>query len=159
MENHEVAPISLEVYISARDSTGGTIDIVGTGWTQEFSVSSDSTTMITLPTNLAMANGSGLIRKQAVHITSNDIVSVYALNSRTVSADAAVVLPLTSLGNEYFVTAHREPDGGGPSLFSEFMIVAVEDNTQISINPSATTLDGKPAGIPYEVALDAGDVY
>ncbi len=176
MENHQVIEIIdgiyrftgefdvggkalLEVYISARDSTGGTIEIMGTGWTQEFLVSSDSTTRIILPTHLAMANSSGIIRKQAVHITSNDIVSVYALNSRSLSADVAVILPVTALGNEYFVTAHREPDGGGPSLFSEFIVVSVEDNTQISITPSVSTLEGKPAGVPFTITLDAGDVY
>ncbi|MCZ6693758.1 MAG: gliding motility-associated C-terminal domain-containing protein [Bacteroidetes bacterium] len=159
MENHEVIDIFLEVYISAKDSTRGTIEIAGTSWNQEFSVSSDSTTRIVLPTNLAMANGSGLINKQAIHISSNDIVSVYALNNRSRSADVAVILPVTALGKEYFVTAHRELDGGGPSRFSEFIVVGIEDNTQISITPTATSLDGKASGIPFDITLNAGDVY
>ncbi|MDA1121251.1 MAG: gliding motility-associated C-terminal domain-containing protein [Bacteroidetes bacterium] len=159
MENHEVNPVSLEVFISAQDSTSGLIEIPGFNWSREFNVARDSTTRIIVPTNLAMANGSGIIQSSGIHIQTENIVSVYALNSRTRSADVAVILPITALGKEYFVMAHREADGGGPSLFSEFLVVAAEDNTTIEIVPSANTTDGKPAGLAYTIILNAGQVY
>ena len=41
--------------------------------------------------------------KRAVHVTSNDPVTVYALNYLQYSSDATIVLPVQSIGKEYAI--------------------------------------------------------
>ena len=155
MENHETSEIRLEIYISAADSTNGVVTMPLTGWSQTFSVKDNSTVLVTVPTNTAMATGSGLIENKGIHIQTNDNVSVYALNSRSRSADASVILPTPALGRTYFASSYK---GTNSSRFSELMVVAVEDNTQVEISPTKTTTDGHSAGSTYSVSLDSGQL-
>ena len=157
MQNNDTPPNSttLKVYISSVDSTGGKIEIPLAGWAQDFSVDENSTTLITVPLNLGMALGSGLKENKGIHITAASDITVYALNSRQASADATVVLPTPALGKNYYVMSYM---GTLPSLFSEFMMVATEDNTQVEIMPSAITNDGHAAGTAYTVTLAAGQL-
>ena len=159
MENHETSRIDLEVFISATDSTGGELKVPGTSFIRNFSVKKDSTVQITIPSDVAMATGSEFAQQKGVHVSSELPVSVFALNKRSRSADATVVLPTVSLGKEYYATAHAEPADGGPSLASEILIVAVTDDTEIEITPSATTLNGKAALDTFKIVLDQGEVY
>jgi len=155
MENHQTSEIKLEIYISARDSTGGVVSIPLADWSQEFSVNENATTLVTVPTDIAMAQGSGLVENKGIHIQTEDIVSVYALNSRRLSADATVVLPTPALGKTYYATSYK---GFNPSRFSELMVVAVEDNTEVEVKPTQITTDGHNAGVAYTVSLDSGQV-
>ncbi len=157
MENNAslAQPVELKVYISAVDSTGGKIEIPGTNWSKDFSVLSNSTTMIVIPTNLGMALGSGSKENKGIHITAGANITVYALNSRQVSADASVILPMPALGKTYYISSYL---GTPPSMFSEFLIVSAEDNTEVEITPVASTNDGHVAGLPYKVTLALGQV-
>lgn len=156
MENREQnGDIVLEIYISATDSTGGIVSLPLANWSQEFTVNDNSTVLVTVPTDLGMAEGSGNIQNMGIHIQSNDNVSVYALNSVRVSADATVVLPTPALGRTYYVSSYH---GGSNWSDSEFLLVAVEDNSQIQISPTRTTRDGRSAGSTYIVELDSGEV-
>lgn len=156
MENREQnGEIFLQIYISAVDSTGGTVSLPLANWSQEFSVDDNSTVLVTVPTNLGMAEGSGNIENMGIHIQSNDNVSVYALNNVRLSADATVVLPTPALGRTYYVSSYY---GGNNWSDSEFLVVAVEDNSQIDITPTQNTRDGHSAGSTYTVSLDSGQV-
>ena len=135
MENHEQSVIELEVFISAQDSTGGTIEVPGRGWSQEFSVSDNTTSKVTIPLNTGMVRGSEVVGNQGIHLVSEGNVTVYALNKRQYSADAAVILPIEAIGKEYIVTSYI---GDGPSLYSEILIVGTENGTEIEITPSAS---------------------
>ena len=42
---------------------------------------------------------------------------------------------------------------------SEFIIVSIEDSTEISITPSVNTLRGKPANVPFSITLNKGETY
>lgn len=159
MENHEAAPIELEIFISSNDTTAGKVEIPYYNWVQNFFSYPGTTAKVTVPTSIAMNKGSGIIANRGIHITAENPVSVYALNKRNRSSDATVVLPTISLGKEYYTMAHMEADGGGPSLFSEILIVAIEDETELQITPNTSTIDGKPANIPFELILDQGQTY
>ncbi len=112
-----------------------------------------------------------LLRNKAVHLTSTDSVSVFALNFSEYTSDIAMIHPTASLGKEYFAMCYQpdiyncyvdivgpicllqvplhvnfvhEPYPIHPVLFngiypnSEFLIVATEDNTTVTITPSST---------------------
>ena len=42
---------------------------------------------------------------------------------------------------------------------SEFIIVSIEDSTEISITPSVNTFSGKPANVTFTITLNKGETY
>jgi len=156
-------PVILELYISADDTTSGvvTIPTQGAFTPITFEVFPNSTRKILIPTALAMASGSNQIENKGVHIETDKNVSVYAMNKRQYSADMTVVLPTYSLGNNYFVLSHWE-DGNrnnNANSDSEFLVVAITDDTEVEINPSVQTISGNPAKVPFRVTLQKGQIY
>ncbi|WP_245889448.1 PKD domain-containing protein [Cecembia rubra] len=109
----------------------------------------------------------GIVESKGVYVQSSGNVSVYAFNERARSADGTVVLPIPSLGKDYFVVSHFEtmtaPTGLPyfPNVNDEslFLIVGVEDNTRIEVVPSAFTLNGNAANTPFYINLNAGQSY
>lgn len=159
MENHETSQIDLEIYISATDTTSGIVEMPFYNWTSSFVTYPGITAKVTVPTSFAMNRGSGSITNKGIHITAENNVSVYALNKRSFSSDATVVLPSITLGKEYIAMAHMESNGGGPSLYAEILIVAISDQTELNIIPSELTTDGNPANVPFQITLNEGQTY
>ena len=156
-------PIQLEIYISSKDSTTGFLEIPQNPAfpIQEFVIIPDVATQISIPTSIAMAEGFGNIESKGIHIHTEGKVSVYAMNKRQYSADISVILPTISLGKNYLVTAHWEEGNrnNGDNSDSEFLVVAIADNTTVEIIPSVNAQGGKTAGVPFRVELHRGDVY
>ncbi|MCK5105098.1 MAG: hypothetical protein KAR17_19880, partial [Cyclobacteriaceae bacterium] len=159
MENHETSQIDLEIFISAADTTEGKVEMPYYNWSTPFVTYPGITAKVTVPTSYAMNRGSGLIVNKGIHISAENNVSVYALNKRSFSSDATVILPSISLGKEYMAMAHMESNGGGPSLFSEILIVAISDQTELQITPSVLTTDGNLANLPFQITLNEGQTY
>ena len=159
MENHETSQIDLEIFISAADTTEGKVEMPYYNWSVSFITYPGITAKVTVPTNYAMNRGSGTIANKGIHVTAENNVSVYALNKRSFSSDATVILPSISLGKEYITMAHMEPNGGGPSLYSEILIVGISDQTELNITPSVLTTDGNLADFPFQITLDEGQTY
>lgn len=101
------------------------------------------------------------IVQQSFHITSNDDITVYALNQAVTTSDAFLVLPTDVLGKNYFIMAYNS-DG---SVFlqstswtpSQFGIVATEDNTDVQIIPSSPT--HKSQLKVQNIKLNRGETY
>jgi len=90
------------------------------------------------------------------------------VNRKIATFDAALALPNWAWGTEYRVSAYY--DGRNPMSsieyegFSEFMLVALDDSTDIQITPQADVIPlgnrpVKPKGIPYTLRLNRGEVY
>ena len=112
------------------------------------------------------AIGSGRAEQKAIRVTSDADISVYAFSNRRQSGDAAVILPVNSLGKDYIVSAYYEEPPAtdawaqfGFTSPSQMLIVATVDNTQIEITPKVTTMDGQQAGVTYTITLNTGDIY
>jgi gliding motility-associated-like protein len=156
MENLTNSGLSLDVYISSEYATSGTIDIPLSGWSTTFTVVPGTATKVILPITY-MASGSEVIAKEGIHLVSNDTVSVFAMNYRSASFDAAMVMPMGSIGDEYMVISY---EGYSTSSYpSQFLIVATADNTVVEITPSVTTKGGKTAKVPFTVTLNKGETY
>lgn len=91
----------------------------------------------------------------AVHITSDNPISVYGLNRRFQTTDTYLGLPINVLGYEYRVMSYHIVI----DLLPQFAIVATEDNTTVEITPSAETLSGFQKDETYTVTMNKGDVY
>ncbi len=103
-------------------------------------------------------------RKSAIHITSRtaNIVAYAHLYEGATSA-AAMLLPSTVWGKQYFVLTSRQ--NYSTNNYSAFQVVAKEDSTWVEISPSKPTLRGwlpgggtQPNG-SYLVKLNKGDCY
>jgi len=147
----------IDLFISSYVNTTGTVKMPLLGFTQNFTVTANTVTTITLPLT-AIHTGSEVVDNKSFLVETADTVAVYALNFEDATADAASILPTQSLGTQYRVHCYYGLSGFG-GLNSEFLIVATKDGTQVEITPSAATLGGQPAGVPFIVNLDSAETY
>ncbi|MGA1277953.1 MAG: IgGFc-binding protein [Candidatus Kapaibacteriota bacterium] len=96
------------------------------------------------------------------HLTSDKEVTVYALNQGSTTSDAFLVLPTDALGKDHYVLTYNSDRTGNvfsnSSTPSQFAIVATEDNTDITIFPSAPTSRRNSAS-PILTTLDQGESF
>ncbi|HEY3369627.1 MAG TPA: PKD domain-containing protein [Prolixibacteraceae bacterium] len=104
--------------------------------------------------------GSDFIENKGVHLVSDELVNIYALNYRTQSSDVAVIYPTISLGNEYYAMCYTPNPTSNAESNSEFLIVASQDNTTVKITPSVDTDQNRhKAMVEYSVLLQKGQSY
>ena len=153
------------VMISAKRACTGTIRSAANPNDHiDFSVGNNDVTLVTIPESWAYNEGNEEeIDRKAVVLTASDTVSVFMSNVASYSFDASFVLPVESLGSEYFIQTdvQSQSDNANSQLLEtgSFLIVAVEDDTEVEITPSVATLKGHGAGVPFVVSMSAGDTY
>ncbi len=175
---------SLYIYIVAEEPTSGEIrysDVNGKSYVKSF-VISDISNIYTFGIQsryfeLKGFNDNGfildnndktsqneVIAPQSFHITSQKDIGVYALEQAITTSEAFLALPTDVLGKEYFVVAYNSDgrSGGinsidGSSTPSQFVIVASEDNTEITITPKVPTR--RYGSMQQQITLKKGDVY
>lgn len=143
----------LKVFISSDVNASGTISVPGKGWSTNFNVSANNTTVLTVPTDVGHMTSSEVIEGKGIRITSNEDINVFAMNYSINTTDGSLILPVNAIGGDYYILTYN------PLFHSEFAIVAPENNTTVRIIPSVNTRNGKPAGVPFEVTLQRGQVY
>jgi hypothetical protein len=94
-----------------------------------------------------------------VQITSDADVTVYALNQAQFTSDAFLVLPTDALGLDHVVMAYPSSVSGPPNSNtpSQFSVTATQDNTTVTIIPSAATIRNRLD--TQVVALQRGESY
>ncbi|MCL2041914.1 MAG: IgGFc-binding protein, partial [Bacteroidales bacterium] len=81
------------------------------------------------------------VSNRSIRITSEEPVTVYALNQRGFSADATNILPVKALDVDYYQISYT------PFSVDAYAVVAIKDNTNLYHNKV------------WEETLDAGEVY
>ncbi len=157
MHNHETAgrTYDLKIFISADVNASGTVSVPGRGWSKNFTVSANSTTIISVPTDVGHVTIADAISNQGVHIISDNDINVFAMNYSLNTTDGSLILPVNALGSSYYILTYKPIQNNN----SGFSIVAVENNTTVRIIPSKATTGGHPAGVAYNVTLGQGQVY
>lgn len=173
MQNFDIsAASSLEIFLTSKERAEVEIFVYTDSRTINVTVEPGITHREVIRAGLNnpfAAEGSGNVERKAIRITSDVDISVYALNSRNKSADAAVILPFGTLGNQYYVSAYWEEYPAGDTFNSNnngqddspssFLIVAAANDTKIDITPSVDIRGGPNVGETFEVTLDQGDIY
>lgn len=109
--------------------------------------------------------GSETVEEKGLHLVSDQPMNVFAMNWSPSSADAAVIFPVDALGNEYYAMCYephvQEKPDGSPDIGknSEFVVVASEDNTKVTITPTKVTDKLRPANVPFSITLNKGELY
>lgn len=170
MENHRIIPNRIDqatIIISAEEDASGVIQYVNNNI--NFSIQAGEQFVYEFPNDGLdiIHRTSRQVENKGVYIFSNGNISVHAFNFRERSADGTVVLPLSSLGKDYWVTAHQENfapgvnSGSNMNFESTLLIVAVEDDTSIEITLSAQSVEPIPVppGSILTITLKKGESY
>jgi IgGFc binding protein/Bacterial Ig domain/Bacterial Ig-like domain (group 1) len=151
LPNYE-GPPELSLFITGDKSTSGKVKIPSLSFSKDFTVAPGNVTTVELPSEASEVGIQDGIGDKGIHVTAADEVSVYGLNRIPFTTDAFLGLPTDILGTDYVVPSW------GFGLGTEIGVLATEDGTTITVTPSAE-LAGRPAGQPYDVDLDAGEMY
>lgn len=146
------------VLITSKINTSGTIQITGLGTSQNFTVAANSVTSIELPDATEFL-GSEFIQETSVHVQSQGLISVYIHQFNQARSEATIVLPTSSISNEYFVMSYTGISSFIGRGVSEFLVVAVEDETEISYTLADRTQEGSAIGEMVNVQLQQGETY
>jgi hypothetical protein len=154
-DNGEVGTGELYLYMTGDTATTGQMNITGIGFDQAFTVSVDTITNVPIPVE-ALVTSNDLIENLGVHITTAQPVAVYGVNHEPYSTDSFLVYPVQTCGSEYYVISYETNIPSYPGSY--FSIVAMYDDTSISITPSLSS-GGHSSGIPYDITMNRCQTY
>jgi len=144
----------LELYITGSSDSKVSIEIDGLGFRREIKVAGGTVVNVKIDP-AAQVKGEEIAQRLAIHVVSDNPISVYGLNSRFQTTDTYLGLPVSVLGTEYRAIGYKFSEG----LLSQFAIIATEDETNVTITPTAYTSKRHAPGVPFNVKLRRGDVY
>ncbi len=98
---------------------------------------------------------------RSILITSNEDISVYALNNSLNSSDISAITPTERVPSNpiYYINTYRGDESLGKSNNSLFSVVALDDSCVINILPSCDSKNNLFKGIVYTRLLRKGQVY
>ncbi|MEM6379438.1 MAG: gliding motility-associated C-terminal domain-containing protein [Bacteroidota bacterium] len=158
MEHRDIGTNQMVAMITSKTNTTGTIRMPFQNWSTSFSVQANEVALINLP-QVAEVSGSERITGEGISIETNDPVSVYIHQYANFRSDASLVLPTEALGDEYYVLTYEGIQRQGTSYPSSFLVVAVEDDTEVSMRLSSNTLMNRSPGDEINITLRAGETY
>lgn len=165
---------SISIYVAAEAPTSGTItyfDRDGNEYVDEFRID-DISQIYKFALNhqnfdIISINNSGFEdvsnsdhlkpTKLSFHVETDEDVRVYANNQAVTTTDAMLIYPESTLSTQYYITSYYSDPGLGQGTPSQFVVLAVEDNTNIVINPSDEVQGVGQRRI--ETTLDRGESY
>jgi gliding motility-associated-like protein len=146
----------MAVYITSDVNTKGNVEIPGLNTIIPYTVTANAITTVTVPQGAYLGDDGKY--NTGIHITAEKPVVVYAHIYNMSISGATLVLPTPTLGKDY-VSINYTQISNEINSYSYFFIVAVEDNTEVDITPSADTKGGWLAGSINHVTLNKGQVY
>lgn len=154
----ETPTTEYRVYITSDQPATGIISSPLQGWSQNFTVTPGTSTLIVVPQNIGGNSDQNNVSNKALHVVTDQCVSVFLHNFENQTSDAAVVFPINSVGDDYIVSSYSSQVNPGNPSQPEFLIAATDGPTQVSITLPVST-QGHTAGVPYTISLDTGEVY
>lgn len=159
------APDFANIIVTANEDAQGTIEY--RGQTANFSLSAGQQYTLRVPSEDLdlLHRSSGITENKGIYISSTGKIAVHAYNERFRSADGSVILPVSALGTDYYITSHYETltanvnFNGNINDESTLLVVATEDDTEIEITPSVANIGGGAPGSPYTIRLNRGQSY
>lgn len=151
---------SLSIKVSAERACSGTVTNPRTNWSADFNVNAGQVTTVDIPYEQAYdEQASDTILDIGLHVVATDSISLFAFNYRETSMDASCIMPTHTLGCDYVVQCYAPNTINNDAMRSEFLVMALEDNTTVEIQLTADTKGGHHAGNLFYIVLDAGQCY
>ncbi len=155
MFNENLTIPTVTLFITGDIATTGTVSIPGLSFTRTFSVTPGTVTSVVLPSGTP-ASGADNIENKGVRVIADAEVTVYGLNQRANTTDAFLGLPVDILGTQYINLTYRNVNVVNGTQMG---IVATQNETQVTITPTALAGLGRVAGVPYSIILNQGQTY
>lgn len=152
---------TLVLYLSAEQAAQVTISVNGTSWSQTYNIPANTVIQtVEIPKNgtsdaRLLAEG---LSDRGIHIVSDVPIVAYAHQYGSASSGATMLMPVETYGNTYYSLNYTQITNATPA-YSWFFVIASQDNTVVEITPSRQTQGGRPAGIPFTVNLNKGQIY
>lgn len=156
--------LEISFIVVSHSSTNVTVTIENPNknWSSQIQVAPGETQYVKLPTAAEAYNEqSENVDTRGLHITSTGLISLYAANKGNNSYDATLVVPTPILSRKYMVQTYAQDRDA-----TEFAIVATQNNTQVYITPTDTTVNSSNTNtfshLPRElipVTLRKGQTY
>ena len=150
-------PTELKLTISAREACDVVIENTNTSFRQTRHVGDNSSTELVIAKANCYSSTAGTATYTALHVTATKDISLFAGNYRDKSFDATNVLPTAALLDDYLIQTYPPSDHEDNPQGSHFAIIAVEDNTVVDYNLTATST--KEAIGAHSVTLQKGQVW
>lgn len=144
-----------QLYITAEANAEVNVNIAEPAFTTTVNVAAGTLATINLPSSVDITSN-GVVQNKGIHITSDSPVTVYGMNQRNESTDAYLALPVDAIGNDYYVMGYTRDVSF--TLWAQMTIIATEDNTSVTITPTASG-GGFTAGSSGNVVLNEGEVF
>lgn len=150
----ESTKLHLELFFTGDKDAKVTIEIKSIGYKETIKINKGTVRSILINTLAQIRTSEVIEEKHALHITSDNPITVYGLTRRKQTTDSFMGLPTNVIGKNYRVICYNVA-----VKLSEFAIVATEDSTIVKITPSVETQMGRLPGETFEIKLNKGDVY
>lgn len=148
---------TMTLYMTSDVATTYTISIYNGATLTTGSITPGVISSYTVPTTYFI-NNDGLFTNKAIVVTAASPIVLYSFETRSAASAATLCLPKNVLGTDYISMNYTQKSNEDNSN-SYITIVAVEDNTNVEIIPSATTKAGWIAGSVHNIALNKGEIY
>jgi hypothetical protein len=145
----------LTLHLAAEEGASVEVAIPALGFHQSVEVQAGQMTSIPLSTLSYFRHVHDQVSRHTVHLVASAPVNAYLSNYMNFSSDAFLLLPVSTLGREYYVLAY---ECAGGSCGSQFLISAIEDNTRVTIT-LPVDVSGYAAGEPFSIILNRLDSY
>lgn len=150
------SPSKMILYITSDASTSGSVSFADGTTAIPFTVTPNTVTFVDIPPAEFLGSAGQFLK--GIHVTSLKPIAVYAHIYASSVSGATLLLPVNTLGKNYYSLNYTQKSNANPS-YSTFVIVATEDGTQVQITPSAALTTGQSAGAPFVINLQKGEVY
>jgi gliding motility-associated-like protein len=156
----------MALYLSTGDAAAHvTVKINGTSWKREYSIPANTVVVCDSIPKSGVVDARILEEgwsDRGISISADTPIVAYAHCYGGATSGASLLLPVGTYGYEYYSINIRQNYSTGTSstpTYSWFNIIANYDSTLVEITPSNPTVAGRPAGVPFQVYLNKGEVY
>lgn len=154
-EKRPAEPLSLGLTVASRFSGSGRVEGPEGDVLATFRVRPGETEHIAIDTSFQVRSSQENDRR-GLHVIADVPISLYGTNHRYQTTDTYLAFPVDALGTSYRAVGYKWLSN---DLLSQFAIVGTEMGTEVTITPSVVTREGNPAGRPFTVMLNRGDVF
>ena len=151
------------LYFATDQVTNITINIPGTGYTQNLTSPAGNNVLTSVAIPKAGAQDSRLLldglSNKGIHITSDKPIVAYAHIYNGSCSGATILFPTNTLGKEYYSINYKNISNFNNANCWFYVVAADTGTTTVQIIPSAATLGGWAAGSVNTITLTQGQVY
>ena len=156
MVNGGSAP-AMTLYLTSDIATTYTVEIYGVTIISTGPIAANQVIPVTIP-NSYFISTDGITTGRTVRVTALKPIVVYSFITRSQASAATLCLPANVLGKEYYSSSFTQLSNEN-NASSYFTIIAIEDNTNVEITPTALTVGGWTAGSTNIITLNKGQIY